>query len=180
VAILLRTGSAFSSVADAFIALSVLQALFNQQKAPVTGEPIQQKDTVSGLLEMNWGHALVIIIGVVVLLTAMVLILYGLSNRFTEAIKADDFSKRSKYVIHAIAYAGYFSRGVILAIIGFFLLKAAMENDASYVVNTDKAFDFIGDRIGHVWFILIAIGTIAYGLYMFILGLNYDISATKK
>lgn len=179
-AILLRTGAAFSSVADAFIALSALQALFNQQKAPVTGEPVQQRDVVAGLLEKDWGYVLVLAGGVIVLLTALVLILYGLSRRFTEAIKADDFSKRSKYIMHVIAYAGYFSRGVILGIIGFFLVKAAVKNDSGYVVNTDKAFDFIGDNIGHVWFILIAIGTIAYGLYMFILGLNYDISANKK
>ena len=82
--------------------------------------------------------------------------------------------------MHAIAYAGYFSRGVILGIIGFFLVKSAVKNNSDYVVNTDKAFDFIGDNVGHVWFILVAIGTIAYGLYMFMLGLNYDISANKK
>lgn len=36
-AIVLRTGAAFSSRADALIALSVLQALFSEQKAPITG-----------------------------------------------------------------------------------------------------------------------------------------------
>lgn len=49
--ILLRTGAAFSSIADAFIALSALQALFNQQKAPKTGEPVQQRTIVAGLFE---------------------------------------------------------------------------------------------------------------------------------
>lgn len=178
--LLLRTGVAFSSVADAVIALSVLQALYNQQKAPVTGEPVQQRDAVAGLLTKDWGSTVVLIVGIIVLLTALVLILYGLSSRFTEALKANGFSKRSKYIVHAIAYAGYFSRGVIVGIIGFFLVKAALQNDSNYVVNTDKAFDFIGDHVGHVWFIVIAIGTIAYGLYMLILGLHYDISATKK
>jgi len=177
--ILLRTGTAFSSAADAFIVLSVLRAMFDQYKAPITGEPIQQKDMVAHLLQFNWGHIAVMIMGVIVLITASVLVLYGLSKSFTEAIKADDFSKKQKRAVHAIAYAGYFSRGVILFITGFFFVKSAIKNSSTHIVNTDKAFDFIGDHIGHPWFILIAIGTILYGVYMFILGLHYDVTGVK-
>ena len=49
--ILLRTGAAFSSVADAFIAFSVFQALFSQQKASETGEPTKKRNMVAGWLE---------------------------------------------------------------------------------------------------------------------------------
>jgi hypothetical protein len=178
--ILIRAGAAFSSGADAFIALSVLQALFARQKIPVTGEPVHQRQLGNQLLESEAGRTILIAAGVIILITALVLILYGLSKRFTESIRSGDFTKKEKYIIHVMAYAGYFSRGVILAITGFFLIKAAIKNNSSYIVNTDKAFDFIGDHVGHVWFIAVAIGTIAYGVYMFILGLHYDISAGKK
>jgi hypothetical protein len=178
--ILLRAGAAFSSLADAFVALSALQAIFNQQKAPVTGEPLQQRALVASLIEMNGGRVLLIAVGGVVMVTALVLAMYGLSRRFTETIRASAFSRRQKAWVHGIAYAGYLSRGVILGITGFFLLKAAIKMDSSYVVNTDKAFDFIGDNIGHPYFLLTAAGTICYGLYMFILGLFYDVSAERK
>jgi hypothetical protein len=173
--ILLRTGAAFSSGADAFIALAALQALYNQHKAPKTGEPVQQQNIVAGILENDWGKTAVIALGAVVLLTAVILCFYGLTRRFTETIKAKDFTSRQRLAVHALAYAGYISRGVILGITGFFLVKAALENNAGQVVNTDKAFDFIGDHIGHPVYILIASGTICYGLYMFVLGLHYDI-----
>jgi len=178
--ILVRTGAAFSSGADAFIALSVLQALFAKQKTPITGVPVQQRQFGNHLLESETGRTVLIAAGVIILITALVLILYGLSKRFTESIRSRDFTKKEKYIIHGIAYAGYFSRGVILSITGFFLIKAAIKNNSSYIVNTDKAFDFIGDHIGHVWFIVVAIGTIAYGVYMFILGLHFEISTGKK
>lgn len=119
-------------------------------------------------------------VGVIVLLTALILAFYGLSSRFTETINADKFSKGWKYTVHGIAYAGYLSRGIILGIIGFFFIKAAINNNSSYVVNTDKAFDFIGDHVGHLYFILVAIGTICYGLYMFVLGIYYDIDAETR
>ena len=82
--------------------------------------------------------------------------------------------------MHGIAYLGYLSRGVILGVIGFFYLKAAIKRNSSYVVNTDKAFDFIGDNIGSVAFLLIAMGTICYGLYLLVLGLHYDVDAHKN
>ena len=157
-----------------------MRAIFDQHKAPVTGEPSQQRDMVARLLQLHLGQTAVMIIGVIVLITAVVLLLYGLSKSFTEAIKADDFSKKQKRMVHCIAYAGYFSRGVILLITGFFFAKSAIKNNSTYIVNTDKAFDFIGDHIGHPWFILIALGTMLYGVYMFILGLHYDISGPKK
>lgn len=178
--ILLRTGAVFSSVADAFIALSALQALFDRQKAPVTGEPIQQRALVANLLERDGGQVFVIAIGLIVMSTALVLALYGLSRRFTETINANHFSKGQKAWVHSIAYAGYLSRRIILGITGFFLLKAAFKNDSAYVVNTDKAFDFIGDHVGHSLFILVAAGTICYSVYMFILELYYDINADRK
>ena len=177
--ILLRTGAAFSSVADAFIALSVFQALFSQQKAPETGEPVQQRNMASALLENDWGAGLMIAIAIIVLITAAVLVFYGLSKRFTEAIDVTHFNKGQKSALHGIAYAGYLSRGIILGIIGYSFLKAALTNNGSSVVNTDKAFDFIGDNMGGVCFILVAIGTACYGLYMFVLGLHYDIDAKK-
>lgn len=179
-AILLRTGAAFSSGADAFIALSALQAIYGGQKAPVTGEPTQQQSLVTDLLKTEWGRMVVIVTALILLLTALVLTFYGLSKRFTENIKAGDFTKGWTYVVHGTAYAGYLSRGVILGVIGFFFLKAAIKRNPDYVVNTDKAFDFIGDHIGPVAFLLIAMGTICYGLYMFVLGLHYDVEADKN
>jgi uncharacterized membrane protein len=178
--ILLRTGAAFSSLADAFVALSALQAIYNHDKAPKTGEPFQQRALVADLLQKEWGQVLLIAVGVVVIITAVVLAIYGLSSRFTETIKADAFSRMQRRWVHGIAYAGYLSRAVVLGITGFFLFKAALKNNSRYVVNTDKAFDFIGDHIGHPYFLLVAAGTICYGLYMFILGLFYNVNGDRK
>lgn len=178
--ILLRMGIAFSSLADAFIAFSVLQALFSLQKVPLSGEPVQQQNMVADLIKTEWGRVMIIIVSLVVLLTALVLAFYGLSGRFTESIKDERFSKPWTYVVHGLAYSGYLARGVILSVVGFFLFLSAIKRDSSYVVNTDKAFDFIGDNIGGIAFLLIATGTICYGLYMFILGLHYKIDAGKK
>jgi hypothetical protein len=61
-----------------------------------------------------------------------------------------------------------------LGIIGFFLIKAAITKDAQHIVNTDKAFDFLGDDVSHFSFIAVAIATICYGIFMFAFGSFYD------
>ena len=178
--VLLRTGAAFSSGADAFIALTALQVLLGSQQGSNTGQPVQQRNLVADLLQQNWGRAVVLATGIIIGLTALVLVFYGLSKRFTERMRAGDFSATWRRTVHLIAYAGYLSRGVILGITRFIYIEAAVEENSKVVVNTDKAFDFIGDKVGHLYFILVAFGTICYGLYMFVLGLHYDIDADKK
>ena len=59
------------------------------------------------------------------------------------------------------------------------MLKAAVTLNGRYVVNTDKAFDFIGDEISHIVFALIAVGTICYGLFMMAMGYYYDFRKGK-
>jgi hypothetical protein len=178
--ILLRTGGAFSSGADAFIAFSALQAIFSETKTPVTGEPVEQRNLVAGLLTSGWGEVAVIITAVVIILAALVLAFYGLSKRFTETIRAEDFTRTQTVAVHSIAYAGYLSRGIILGIIGVSFFVAVIHHQSSAVRNTDKAFDFLGDHVGHAAFVLVALGTICYGVYMFILGLHYDIDADRS
>jgi hypothetical protein len=100
--------------------------------------------------------------------------LYGVTQGYKERTDIDHLSQSIKIAVHWLAWIGFSARGFILGITGFFFVKAGVLKDAHYVVNTDKAFDFIGDDVGHVFFILTAIGTIAYGLFMVLMGIVYD------
>jgi hypothetical protein len=63
---------------------------------------------------------------------------------------------------------------LILGITGYFYLKSGVTENSDLIVDTDKAFDFIGDNIGHIPFLITAAGTICYGIFMFILASAYD------
>jgi hypothetical protein len=170
----LRTGIGLSSVADIFIAFSAIQVILGKGNIREDGVPIGQRQLVGDLMQQEWGEWLVVIIGFVVLITALVQFLYGFSRGYDERLDIAHFSKMKKNIIHVFAWAGYTARGIILAITGFFLIKAGLTDNSQVVVNTDKAFDFIGDHVGHVYFILVAIGTILYGFFMFTLGITYN------
>ncbi|WP_242916268.1 DUF1206 domain-containing protein [Pontibacter liquoris] len=168
--IALRVGIALSSVADAFIAYAAIAVLLGISNIPENGQPQEQRQLVSQLLQHNMGNWAIIGAGLIILITAIVQLLYGITKGYKERLDIDRLYAILKPLVHPLAWAGYVARGIILGIIGFFFLKAGVLENARYVVNTDKAFDFIGDRVGHFYFIAVAVGTICYGLFMFALG----------
>jgi hypothetical protein len=169
-----RTGIALSTVADILIAYTAIEALLGIDNMAEDGRPEQQQQLVANILQQDFGNWITITIGIIVLITALIQFLYGITKGYRERIDIEHFNSGFKKFVHVFAWTGYLARGIILGIIGFFFTKAGMEENARYVVNTDKAFDFIGDSIGHTCFILVAIGTICYGLFMFALGVAYD------
>jgi hypothetical protein len=169
-----RIAIALSSLADALIAYTAIEILLGSSKIGANGEPKQQQQLVKEILEQTWGQWLIIGTGVLIGLTALIQFYYGVTRGYKERLDVDHLSTTLTTIIHLLAGAGYLARGIILAITGFFFIKAGIAEDEGYIVNTDKAFDFIGDHMGHIYFIMAAIGTIFYGLFMFTLAVSYD------
>lgn len=169
-----RTGIALSALADALIALSALQALFGSSSAQKDGQPRAEREMVANVLQWQAGGILIGTLGVIILITAVVQFYYAISKSYKERFVIRHLNETKQDLIHIVAWVGHFARGVILGIMGYFMLHASISNQPQHVVNTDKAFDFIGDHVGHFYFIVIAVGTITYGVFMFLQGLFYD------
>lgn len=169
-----RSAIALSSLADALIAYSAVQALWELGNLKKTGQPVQERNTAQSLLQESWGSTVLCVIGSIVLLTALVQLGYVINRTYRERLDTEHLQQWKRLSIETLAWAGHFARGIILGIVGFFLVKAALTGNAQHVVNTDKAFDFIGDHVGHFYFILVAAGTICYGLFMVLFGVYYD------
>jgi hypothetical protein len=169
-----RFGIALSTVADVLIVYAAVKVLLGIGNIQQSGEPYEERKFVSQLFDESWGASAVTAMGVVVLVAAIVQFAYGVTRGYKERLDIDNYSKAGKTVIHFLAWVGYCSRGIIVGITGFFLLKAAFTGQPEHVVNTDKAFDFIGDEVGSLYFILVALGTVCYGIFMILLGIAYD------
>ena len=172
--IALRSGIAMSTIPDALLAMSAVRILMGTGNIRTDGRPVELRQMVGELLQKTSGDVAIVAIGVVIFLSALVQFFYGITNGYKERLDIGHLSRDMKWLTHFLAWIGYGARGVILGIIGFFFIKAGLMKSSGYVVNTDKAFDFIGDHVGHLYFILLAIGTTGYGLFMFILGWFYD------
>lgn len=168
-----RAGILLSTVADIMIVYAAVRVLLGISHTQADGQPVEERELVRNLLN-NQGRWPVIGIGIVYLATALIQLLYGITRGYKERVETERFSTLLRKIVHVLAWAGYGARGIILGIIGYYFVKAGLQENEGYIVNTDKAFDFIGDHVGHVWFILVAAATICYGLFMFAQGMAYD------
>lgn len=175
-----RAGIGLSSIADVLIAYSAVMVLLGAGTAREDGRPEEEREMVGSMLTEDWGEWLIISAGVIILGTALVQLYYGVTRGYRERLDIPNLSKEYKKLVHMMAWLGYGARGIIIGIIGFFYLKAGIAEDPDFVVNTDKAFNYIGQNIGNLFFVLIAIGTFCYGLFMFFLGATYDIDNRKN
>ena len=169
-----RTGIALSTIADMVIVYAALQVILGTANFEVDGQPNSERQLANSMLQWHGGPWVVVTIGCIICFTAAVQFLYGVTQGYKERTDMDQISMPIKHAVHWLAWIGYSARGFILGITGFFFVKAGILKDAHHIVNTDKAFDFIGDHIGHFFFILTALGTIGYSLFMIFLGITYD------
>lgn len=80
----------------------------------------------------------------------------------------DDEKKRES--IKKTAQFGLSARGVILLIIGFFAIQAAVNSNPSQIKSTREAFSFIQESAYGPWLMgLVAAGLVAYAIYMFLM-----------
>jgi hypothetical protein len=172
--ILRRTLLALSSLADAIIAFYALQALRGQSPAAENGQPRPQRAAAKEILSANWGDRLLMILGILTLLVAAGQVVYAFSKGYRKRMRFSSLPPWKQRTIDWLAWTGHSARGAIVGIMGWFFFQAGHTRDVGQVVNTDKAFDFIGDNLGGAPFIAVAIGTICFGLFFIAFGVYYD------
>jgi hypothetical protein len=132
-----------------------------------SGEEAQQR-LVGQVLEWPGGEWWVGAAGVGLLATAVVQIALMVRRSYAREIEFDERGPLARSVIHGLAWFGFSARGVILGVLGYFLVRSAWTHNPSAAGDTDTAFDFIGGgTVGDTAFFIVALGTIAYGLFMF-------------
>ncbi|AHM60128.1 hypothetical protein D770_09355 [Flammeovirgaceae bacterium 311] len=173
-----RTGIALSGFGYGVIAYSAITYLLGTGNGG-DGEREQQL-MVSEVLQWPAGSWLVGAAGLVVAFTAFVQFKFVIDGDHNPRLAIEHLSAAKKKWIHILAWAGYFARGIILLVLAYFILKAAITSNPFEIGNTDTAFDFIGKGIiGHTLFVLVGLGTIAYGLFMFVFGYFYSFRKGK-
>lgn len=173
--LLVRTGIALSAVGYAVLAYSaarIAAAPIVRGRGQVAEE--QRQRTIADVLTWPAGDWFVGAAGLFLLVMGVGQAVLLVRRSYTIEINLDDRTPAVRGFIHALAWYGYAARGVIIALLGYFLLRGGLNEDASRVGDTDTAFDTIGGGlIGDSAFFVVAVGTVAYGLFMYACALFY-------
>ena len=118
---------------------------------------------------LGWpgGDWLILLVGVVVIGIGLFQVYRAFSGRFKSDVDASSLSATQQRLVYRAAQVGMTARGIVVALIGYFLVQAGQQSRAGAVGSTDEAFDLLA-AMGPAALGAVAAGLVAYGLYMLV------------
>jgi hypothetical protein len=125
-----------------------------------------ERHAVGGMLSWPGGPELVGAIGATFLVVGAVNVYWGLGERFKESLRLDEARADTARAITLVGKIGFVSLAVVLALIGWFLLKAAVDYDANRIISLGGALAKLAHATYGKWLLgLVAAGLLSYGLF---------------
>jgi hypothetical protein len=121
-----------------------------------------------GVLDWPAGQVLVILAGLVLLGVAVDQGLKGFKKKFLEKSHTERMSDKVKKVFTAFGVFGHLARMVTFGLMGYFLIKAALDYNPDEAVGLDGALAKLADSAGGPFVLgAVAVGLLGFGLYSF-------------
>jgi len=135
-----------------------------------SGEPgggaRQQQDWTGRLLEKPFGQFLVVAVGLAVIGAGLYSGYRGVAGKYRKRLKTGEMGVTTDTWVDGVAVTGLLGRMAAFALVGFFLVKAAVDYDARESAGLDGALKRLGGSSwGDLLIVLVAIGLFAYGVY---------------
>ena len=156
-----RLGGLGSGLVYAALCVSAVKMLLGSGGG--SGDPDK---TTGGVLGWPGGPWIVGIAGVVMLVVAAEQAKKGVKKEFCEESRTERMSRKMRSFFTGIGVFGHLARAVVFALIGYFLIKAAVEFDPDKAVGLDGALAKLADGpAGPVVLGVVAIGLLGFAVY---------------
>jgi hypothetical protein len=160
-----RIGSAISGLIYAGLALSAIRLIMGSGGGG-SGSSSQQ-DWTARLLSQPFGQWLVGLIGAFIVGFGFYQLYIAYKAKFRKEMKLREMSPTEETWATRLGRFGEAARGIVFIIIGFFLLQAARQSDASQVRGLDGALQALAEQPYGPWLLgIVALGLVAYGIHM--------------
>lgn len=165
-----RTGYFISGLIYLFFAFSGIRLLFPSLGGSSSsgGSGGGRQLLVAKVLEQPFGQWLVGIAAVLVIGKGLFQIYKATSGKFKNTIKENKMSQKERSTFMRAGRIGYIARGIVLGILGYFLIQAALQSDASEAQGTEGALNFLSFTGGPYLMVAVALGLACYGVFMFV------------
>ncbi len=129
------------------------------------------QDWTARLMGQPFGLWLVGIVGVIVIGTGIYQIYKGVTAKFREKLHLASMSERERTWAISAGRFGLSARGVVLGLIGLFLVQAALQANPNQAKGLGSTLQEIAQQPAGAWLLgITSIGLIAYGIFMGFLG----------
>lgn len=160
-----RLGQFFGGLAYLTLAVFAFHRILGSTEAADQGT----RHWTQRLLAHSWGVWLVALIGLVLIGAGIAETVFGLSGKFQKYLRLGQVSRSGRDQIAQIGKWGYLAQGVVLSIVGVFLVTASVRSNPRSAVGLDGALRILAEQPFGPWLLgVVALGLAAYGVFMLI------------
>jgi hypothetical protein len=158
-----RISGVVSGIAYAALCFTAVKILIGSSSSSSSSKT---EKATGGVLDWPLGRYIVIAAGLVVLGVAVDQALKGIKQKFREDAKTEQMSPGVDQAYTAVGVIGHLARAVVFALIGWFVIKAAIDYDPDKAVGLDQALAKLSSSaFGPVVLGVVAAGLIAFACY---------------
>ena len=159
-----RLASAARGLAYGALGLYALRAV-GRRGASDDGAESRTRDWTARLLDLPFGRALVVAIGIGVIAFAAYQVYRATSDKVKKHLDLTEAASKADWIIR-LGRFGVAARGVVFALIGAFLVKAGLQRDSREAGGIAQSLDAVaGAPFGQLALGIVALGLVAYGVY---------------
>lgn len=161
-----RLGFAINGLIYASLAFSAVRIVLGSGSGSNSNST---QDWTARLLAQPFGQWLVGTIGAFVIGLGFYQFYQAYSTKFRKELNLTQLSDTGQKWVIGISRFGLAARGIVFCIIGFFLIQAARQSDPSEVRGLGEALQVLAQQPYGPWLLgIVAVGLVAYGIYMVI------------
>ena len=158
-----RVAGVASGVAYAALCVTAVKILTGASSSGGTNSPEQ---TTGGVLGWTGGTVIIGVLGAILIGVAFFQGYKGVSKKFLDDSKTRDMSRRVKRGFTAIGVFGHLARMVVFGLIGYGLVKAAIDYAPRSAIGLDGALTkLLHDSYGPFLLGVVAAGLIGFAVY---------------
>ncbi len=158
-----RVAGVISGVAYAALCVTAIKILTGASSSGGLNSP---KQTTAGVLNWSGGTEIVGVLGAILIGVALGQGYKGVSRKFLDTSKTEEMTLKVKRVFTAVGVSGHLARMVVFGLIGYGLLKAAIDYNPHNAIGLDGALNQLSHRsYGPLLLGVVAAGLIAFALY---------------
>jgi hypothetical protein len=137
----------------------------------------QAKQSTSTAFDLPGGRWLVGLVGLAIVAAGLWNAYRAFTTKFEDKWRTGQMSEAERTWGSRVGVAGHLARGVVLGLIGVFIVKAAVEYDPDEAIGLDGALQKLANTTYGPYLLgLTAIGLICYGLYCLVDARYRDVS----
>jgi len=163
--LLARAGYLVSAATYASFVLPTYDLIRGARHASSNATTVQ---LVSKVMSMPMGRWLVGAIGLAAIIAGIYQVVSGIEMNYDEVFKPYALSPEQLRIARQVGRYGTIARGIVFALVGFFLALAGLQANPGYAQGFNGALKYLEDQPYGIYLLLIvALGLIAFGIYSF-------------